>query len=276
MIADRGPFSRVRAADGRGQAEGFGVLHAPEVQPFGRGRHVAAGSVFRFKHFPRPLRLTLALADGDEQPRDVADHVVQEGVARHLDGDPVALPLDGELGQPAHRRLRLAFRRAKRAEVVMADQVGRRCAHALVIERAMNLRGVFLRMGRAHRAIEDQVAIGAGLRRVTRMEMHRHRRDPGDADIAGKIRVGAQRPATQRAHGVRYRSAPPADARARPHRCGRSRRATRARGRRSRTPFPRTPGCSATPFCWLCQPAYAEPSYSRPTARRGKARSPEN
>ena len=84
---------------------------------------------------------------------------MQERVGRDLDGNEVSIALDDEPRQPPDRRLRLALRRAERTEIMITDERRGGGLHALVIERAMNMRGPLLDEGRAHVAVEDHIPI---------------------------------------------------------------------------------------------------------------------
>src|SRR5437764_574520 len=70
----------------------------------------------------RPRGRSIAFADPDQQPGDVAHHVMQKRIRGRLDHHPVAAALDGELLHAPNRRLRLALRRAECAEVMLAAQ----------------------------------------------------------------------------------------------------------------------------------------------------------
>ena len=82
---------RSAGSAGHGQREGGRIAHLPEIEPVGGRRGGAQAPVASCEHFRRPGGRRIALADPDEKPGDVAHHVVQEGVGRDLDREPVAL-----------------------------------------------------------------------------------------------------------------------------------------------------------------------------------------
>ena len=70
-----------------------------------------------------------------QQSRDVAHHVMQEGVGGDVDGDPFAVARHAQRFDAAHRRLRLALDGAEGAEVVLTHQHLRGIVHARGVER---------------------------------------------------------------------------------------------------------------------------------------------
>jgi hypothetical protein len=123
---------------------------------------------------------------------------MQIRVRRGLDQDPIPLARDAEFFDPADGRVRLTFGRAERAEVVRAHQRGGGLRHAHRIERAVDPGRPLHGECRARGPIQNHVAIGARLRRVPRMEVHRHRAHPGNTDIGGQRAVGSHQPPAQR------------------------------------------------------------------------------
>src|SRR6185437_7853242 len=113
------------------------------------------------QHLCRPGRWRIALADADEEPGDVAHHVVQEGIASGLDREPVALPRDGEALHAADRRFRLTFGGAKGAEVMLPLERRGRLRHALRIERTVNPGCARGQESRSRGTIEYEIAVGA-------------------------------------------------------------------------------------------------------------------
>ena len=86
-----------------GQAEGRGILDAPQGETFRGGRGCIGTPIApleqRFDGFGRAL----AAADLDQQPRNVADHVVQEGIGRDVDVHEFATALDLQSIDPTDR-----------------------------------------------------------------------------------------------------------------------------------------------------------------------------
>ena len=106
----------------RGQIEPSRVAYAPQIQPLGGCGGGAPRAIARLEDLCRPERCGLALSHGDQKARDVAHHVVQEGIGRCLDREPVAAARDAEPLHAAHRRFRLAFRGPECREVVPPDE----------------------------------------------------------------------------------------------------------------------------------------------------------
>ena len=75
-------------------------------------------------------------ADVDQRADEVAHHVVQEGAGAQREHDHVAVPLDRHCVHLLDRRLGLAAGGAESRKIVGAEQVRRRFAHQLHVQRA--------------------------------------------------------------------------------------------------------------------------------------------
>src|SRR5690242_16771180 len=166
----------------------------PEVEPVRRCRGRAEPTITAREHFRGPGRGRIALTDTDEEPRDVAHHVVQEGIGCGLDGKPIALARDRQPLHAADRRFRLALRGPEGAEVMLTLEHRGRVRHGFGIERAMDPGGAMREQAGARRAIEDQISVRARLGRVARVKMRGYGAYPGNADITWQLGVGSQRP----------------------------------------------------------------------------------
>ena len=107
-----------------------GVLDMREIQPLRRRGDAAPAPIAGLQHLGDPLPGPPAGAHRDQRPGDVADHVVQERVGAHGDNHGCLAALDGDVHHPAHRRGGLAFRRAERREVMLAEEDLRGRVHA--------------------------------------------------------------------------------------------------------------------------------------------------
>ena len=154
---------------------------------------------------------------------DIAHHVVQEGIRLHLDHDLIAAALDRDRLQVAPRMRRLAVHGAERAEVVLADQRLRGGVHRVGVERQALPAQVLAAQRRAHRAVEDAIAVAARARGKARVEIVGHRHAPAHAHRRRQARGGAEHPAARIALRRRCRNARPGRPHARRHRCGRRR-----------------------------------------------------
>ena len=250
-----------RRTVGAGRPNTAGYRTAPEVQALRPARWPPrACGRGRLEHLARPpRRLASPWPIAISSARDVAHHVMQEGVGGHLDARPSRPCARDAERAPAVRTgdLRLALGGPKGAEVVLADR-GRRpppaCASAssAAVHHRRARRATSAERGAA---IEDQVAIGARARAVARMKMRRHRRDPAQADVARQMRCWRRAPSRARCAPRRCRSARPARARARRRRCGR--RTVSSTGASAMRPqrLLRSPaGRSGAAGC-VCQPA---------------------
>ena len=75
------------------------------------------------EHFTEPFHRLLPQTDVGQGSNDVADHVLQECVRRDIERHPVALPLNSDMCNLAHRPGRLATSRPKRREIVLSQQL---------------------------------------------------------------------------------------------------------------------------------------------------------
>ena len=116
----------------------------------------------------------LSLADVDQRADDVAHHVVQEGIRADGDCDAAPAAFNIEKVHRPHGAFGLALARPERAEVMLADKIPRRVAHRTDVERRVHPAHMACLQGGTHRAIDQQVAIGARTRRIARMEILRH------------------------------------------------------------------------------------------------------
>ena len=250
------------------QAEHRRIMDPPQVQPRRGRRGGRQTAVAPRQHLGRQCRRRLALAHMDQQAGDVAHHVVQEGIGaspRAARNRPRAATRS--CVQVAHRRARLALRRAKGAEVMRADQqLPRPRCMRLDLQRPVARRPRAPRASaRARPAIQDAVAVGARQRRIARVEMLRHGARPAQRDAGAAGWCWRRAPARARCAARRCRNAPPARAHARRHRCDR-RRSRRRDDRRTLASAASSFACTVAQATWDCQPAKPLPSYSTPTA----------
>ncbi len=120
--------------------------------------------------------------------------MVQKRIGRHLDDHqlPAAPHPDGV--DTAKRRVRLADRRAKRCEIILAQQMAGGGVHSAGIERLLAPGDHTAEQRRAHRLVADHIAIGTRGRREPGMELARHFGDPVQAHRVRQPGIGAQQP----------------------------------------------------------------------------------
>ena len=94
---------------------------------------------------------------------------------------------DVERAQLAHRRARLALARAKRAEIVLADEEPRRFAHALDVERQMKPSDPAMIGSGPHRTVEQHISVAPTACRIARVKLLRTSRAHNTASPAGRL-----------------------------------------------------------------------------------------
>lgn len=68
------------------------IPHAFEIQTVRRRRDATEGAVTQLQDLGGPFRRPLTASDGHQDPGDIADHVVQEGVGMHAQLDQFTVP----------------------------------------------------------------------------------------------------------------------------------------------------------------------------------------
>jgi hypothetical protein len=165
-------------------------------------RHPARAANPALQHLARPLRITLACANGHQHPGDVAHHVVQEGIGTDVQDNHLAMLADPQVMNLLDRRLGLALTGPKCAEIMTADQIRGRLGHALHVQRTM-VPGHFLaQVRRTDLVVVDNVAIAPGDGLETGMEVSGHDPGPGHADIVGQVDIGPHDPGLETALGL--------------------------------------------------------------------------
>ena len=100
------------------------------------------------------------------------------------------------------RRFGLALRRAKRAEIMFAQQALRGSLHRGHIQRRVIPAHLACLDGRAHGPIDQQIAVAAAVRGKARMEFIRHRMRPQHRDAVRQQGIHAAHPCAQRTFGL--------------------------------------------------------------------------
>ena len=128
-------ITEYRQPSGRWYLKAVRVGDVDQVQPDGRCIDPARGTVTDGQQLPDPFRRLLAAPDGDQYTGDAAYHVVQEGIRNDIDMDAVTCTRDIQPVNRPHRTLRLAGRRPKGGEILLAKQVPGRKLHAFDMQR---------------------------------------------------------------------------------------------------------------------------------------------
>ncbi len=184
-----------------------------------RRRYATQRAVPALQDLAKPAGRLLALPDGNQRPRDIADHVHEEGVGRDVHRDPVTDTLDTDRSHVAYGRIRLAAGRTKGRKIVLADYLLGRLVHEAGVERLVHPPGALTVKRRALQAIENPVAVMSAGRGEARVELVADPHHPGHADIGREVGIDAEQPATVAAlgHGVEMNDLPRrVDARIRP------------------------------------------------------------
>ena len=173
-----------------------------EVKPCRRCRRARARAISSAHQLDDPLDRLLATPDGHQGARDIAHHVMQEGIGLDIDHDDMAMATDFNEVHVAARRARLTACGAERREIQLAHQMRRRGLHVGDIERLATPGDIVALHHRPKRLIDDHVAIATGDGAETRMEIIGHRHGPMNPDIGGKVDVTAHAPGlATAAHG---------------------------------------------------------------------------
>ena len=151
------------------------------------------------QEFTHDRRGSYATPHLDQESRDVADHVVQEGVGGDIDVDELAVALHPQRFEPADRRTRLALCGAERTEVVLADEAGTTRLHRRDIERRLHPSHTPSEQRGARAAVVDRVPVVATLRGEPCMEEISHGTGPDDAGLSTEVGVDTEHPSARTA-----------------------------------------------------------------------------
>src|SRR5918999_2341310 len=121
-----------------------------------------------------PLRRMLSLPDVNKRANEVAHHVMEEGVRANHEIDSLAGLLDLQGVNSPDRGLCLALGRTESREVVLANKERGGLAHLCRIQRKVEPSDVRRRERRAHRAVENLVAVSPRESAIARVEVARH------------------------------------------------------------------------------------------------------
>ncbi len=127
---------------------------------------------------------------------------MQKRIGRGLDDEPIAPAPHAQALQASDGRFRLTLRGPKGAEVVLAHQRRGGLRHGERIQGPVYPGGAPGPQARAGPTIENDVAVGARLGRIARVEVLRHRPGPCETDVARQLGVGAEHPGAQAPAGL--------------------------------------------------------------------------
>jgi len=161
-------------------------------------RHCAFGSVATDQYFFRQARACVALADCDQEPCNVANHVLQKRVCCYIDRYPVFIPGDPQFVYVSYGCRGPAASCPKRREIVFAKQIGCGFLHILFVERLMHPPGPVPIHGRAKKPVQYQVTIGSRSCRKACVKLVVDLLGPAHIYIVRKIAVCTEQPGTVR------------------------------------------------------------------------------
>ena len=121
-----------------GQIEDIRIGNMHQVEPLRPGGDASERSIPILQHFFGPFLGAVTLSDCHENPRDIANHMMQEAIGGHIYKDLFRLPLHLETGDCPHRTLCLAAQGPIRGEIMGTDQASSRGPHAFFVKRPVN------------------------------------------------------------------------------------------------------------------------------------------
>lgn len=183
------------------QSERRRVVDRPQAKTVRHGGGRIGPAIPTVQQFTHDRRGSHATTHLDQQTRDVADHVMQEGVGGDIDVDELAVALHPQRLEPADRRSRLALCSAERAEVVLTDEAGTTRLHRRDIERRLHPGHTPSQQRGARAAVVDRVPVVAALRGEPGMEKISHGTGPNDAGLSSEAGVDTEHPSARTADG---------------------------------------------------------------------------
>jgi len=132
-----------------------------------------------------------AKTDRDEGPGHDPHHMAQETGATDVNGHKIALLLDHNGKNLAPRRYGITIGGPKTGKVVQTDKISGGRLHGRQIEGSTDVPGIACSQRRAHRMLENGIAIPLSRRRAQSVETLRRDDDRLNGDIVGEIDIDA-------------------------------------------------------------------------------------
>jgi hypothetical protein len=151
-------------------------------------------AVFHIQYFLHPGRRSLAGANPDQAARDIAHHVIQKGIGRHIQRHLVTVARHRDrLDFPDGVR-GLAVAGAEGTEIMLTEQVKGGNMHGVCIQGLADPAGSMMIERRANPAVQYPVPVTTGKGAEASVEVVIDRADPQNADAFGQVTVQAQHP----------------------------------------------------------------------------------